>query len=233
MTVLESFESVADVTISQVYYDKQYPVLDYLPNKIATKRDIFNVRAETRDRIKQAGSFYKKIKNRFLLKLDDMAKEAALNLRKDIINFFSDESYTREVEQKIKELKTTKENVKQIVILYDELSWFKDPNLISTIRFHEKLHEIFMTKAEASLNVKLNSDQIKSMVDKFSVDEKYIKAVIVVTFYPLLAYGAIYASIQNDYNYIQKYLTAVSEAAEEIFNKSSSTRDLFFQQTLA
>ena len=62
---------------------------------------------------------------------------------------------------------------------------------------------------------------------------EYIKAIIVVTFQPILTYGAIYAATQNDYEYIIKYESVLSETAEILFKDNPNLKMRFFEQELA
>ena len=70
-----------------------------------------------------------------------------------IIDFLNEKKTKNGIKETIKTNRESREQVHELIIYYNEFSWFKDSNLLSTIRFHEKLNEIFLSKAEESLQL--------------------------------------------------------------------------------
>lgn len=226
----------ADIAISQMYYEQQIPYLKYVPKEISRPADLHELKTSPREKPKEATRLYRTIRNKFLFNLDKMLTEAVENMEEfsdEIIKILSDKESKKGLQDVITKVRSTKDNLNRILIQYDKLTWFKDPNLISTIKFHEKLFDIFMGKVEESLDCKIDLKKIKKVVKAGTIDKEYIKSIMVIVFQPLLAYGAIYASIQNDFAYIIKYHEIVSESAEVILNKNPSMKHLFIEQRLS
>jgi len=229
-----------DVAISKVIYtEKQSKWLNYLPSHISKANDIHKITFSERDKIKESAKLYKSIKNTILFGLDDILADASKDFDKYFdksIKLLTDKKVNKFIQDTIKDLKHVSGNVRKFVIEYDKLSWFRDPNLIATICFHEKLNDAFLSKAFDSLESNqytyLDLEQLKNEVGKIISDASYIKSIIVILFQPLLTYGAIYASLNHDYEYIFKYNKVVSEAAECLFYLNPSMKHIFFEQKI-
>jgi hypothetical protein len=222
----------ADTVISNIYYKEQAPILNTMPRSIANRQDVLKLNISSRTKIREAAQLYEYIKREILLNLDEMANltsEKTNKINKKIVELFSNKYTKNEFKNKLKELKTVNDEVSRFVIMYDQLSWFRDPNLLSTIRFHEKLNNVFLSKAEESLEYDISREKIENLVNNITINEKYLKSIIVITLFPILAYGAIYASLNYDFAYILNYQKAVSKAAEDIFFLNPSMKEIFFE----
>lgn len=227
---------ITDAAMSKVIDSKQSPILEKIPNKIGDYQDIYRVKTKSRNKPKSAAILYKKIKEDFLFKLDEMLEFSSKDIQKikNILSeYLSDKTKKKDIKASIKTVKKSKESVDRLVIQYDKFSWFKDPNLLSTIRFHQKLNEISLSRAEKSLEYHFDKSKIDQYLEEALSHPEYIKAIIVVTFQPILTYGAIYASTKFDYDYIIKYESIVSEAAEKLFNANPALKTQFFSKLLA
>jgi hypothetical protein len=233
MTLTQSLSlDATQFAVSQIYNERQKIYLDYMPQTIEYRADIYNVKYSTRNKLKGASKLYSTIKNKFLLQLDTYVEEFLKDtdaLNEKIIEYIHNENSKKMIKKTINNVKQGKENVHDLVILYDEFTWFKDPHLLSAIRIHEKLNEIFLSQAEQGINKKIEETRIKDSIKQISAHPKYIKAICVITFQPILTYGAIYASVKQDYEYIIAYERLVSEAAEEIFKNAPNLKSQFFQ----
>jgi hypothetical protein len=224
--------NVTQLALSRIYNERQEIYLRCMPKTIGDRTDIYNVKTTTRDKPKGASKLYSAIKDKFLLQLDTYVEEFLKDtdtLNKKIVEYIHGDNSKKIVKKTLKNVKQSKENVHDFVILYDEFTWFKDPNLLSTIRIHEKLNEVFLSQTEKGLNKKIEETKIKDSVKQIATHPKYIKAIMVITFQPILTYGALYASLMHDYEYIIEYERLVSEAAEEIFKNSPNIKSQFFQ----
>jgi len=225
-----------NMAIAQIYHDEQSNIINRIPKKIGYHKDIYNVKARERNKPKGAARLYSIIKKDVLFKIDQISKSSTgdtKELSKKIIDYLSKKSSKSEIKDTIKNARKSKDTVHELIILYDELTWFSDSNLLSTIRFHEKLNEIFLSKAEESLNYVIDKSKIEDVLKDLIKHPEYIKALITITLQPALSYGAIYASTQNDYEYIIKYESIVSEAAEILFQYDPALKMRFFQHVLA
>ncbi len=227
---------IADTAISQILHKKKFPYIHYLPNRIGTPNDVHKINIYGREKIKKSDELYHSIKHELLLKLDKMSSSAI----QDFDDFYNKlltslkRGRTKKTLKKaIKAVKETKEETKPILIHYNKLAWFKDPNLIATIRFHEKLFDVFIQKAEESLDLDFSNKEIINNIRKVKIEKNYLKAIMVIMFEPLLSYGAIYAFLKNDFDYIFCYQNTVSESAEEILNKNPTMKYLFLEQTVS
>jgi len=232
MTLTQSLSlDATQFAVSQIYNERQKIYLDYMPQTIENRADIYNVKHGTRNKLKGASKLYSTIKNNFLLQLDTYVEEFLKDtdaLNEKIIEYIQENS-KKMIKKTINNVKQSKKNVHDLVILYDEFTWFKDPNLLSVIRIHEKLNEIFLSQAKQRINKKIEETRIKDSVKQISAHPMYIKAICVITFQPILTYGAIYASVKQDYEYIIAYERLVSEAAEELFKNAPNLKSQFFQ----
>jgi len=222
-------------SMSKIYYERQAKILDKIPKKISSNKDVYKVKTPSRDKLKSATKVYDTIKKKFLFKLDEIGTES-IETKKELYNKIIDNLTQKETKLDIKQsIDITKESRKQvheIIINYNDFTWFRDSNLLSTIRFHEKLNEIFLSKAEESLDYNIEKTKIELVVKDLLEHPDYIKALIVITFQPILAYGAIFAAIHNDYEYIIKYESVISEAAEILFYYDPNLKMRFFKQEL-
>lgn len=226
----------ADAAISKVVYsEKQSKLLNYLPNQISTPNDVLKIKISSRQKIKESSKLYRMIKNDILFRLDQIMNNASLDFEKNFkktMDALTDKNKRKFIQDTINEVRLSSEKITKFVIQYNDLSWFKDPNLISTIRFHEKLNKTFLSKAVESLDYDINSPEVTKEIKKFILNKDYVKAIIVILFQPLLSYGALYASLNHDYEYIFKYNKIVSEAAESVFYLNPSMKHIFFEQKI-
>jgi len=221
-----------NMAMTRYYNDEQTKILNRIPKQIGYRKDVYQVKTTSREKPKGATKIYSMIKKNFLFKLDQIEQESTKNIKrfnKKIIEYLLEKESRNDIKTTITTTRKSREKVHEIVILYDKFTWFKDSNLLSTIRFHEKLNEIFMARAEESLKYDIDKSKIEDIVNELVKHPDYIKAVIIVTFQPVLSYGAIFASIRNDYEYIIKYESLVSEAAEVLFNSNPTLKMQFFQ----
>lgn len=225
----------ADIALTEVYNDKQELWLQYLPNEIKRRKDVRNINSIDRDKIKKASQLYKVIKDEFLFNLENISSSAD----KDFKKYFQQsaklttDKKTKELMKKvIEEFHSTRKDVNKEVIAYDNLKWFRDPTLLSTIHFHEKLNNVFLNKANDSLKLSLDEEELKKTLDNIVIDKEYIKAIVVIIFQPLLTWAAIYAALTSDYSYILRYNEVVSESAETIFYRNPSMKYLFFENKI-
>lgn len=223
----------ADTAISNIYYKQQAPIYHVMPRTIASQKDVLNLHTSIRNKRKEASQLYEGIKKKFLFNLDSMAESALQDIDKlngRIIKIYSDDQTKKELKKKLTAIRNVNKDVSSFAIAYDKLTWFTDPTLISTIRFHEKLNNVFLGKAEESLEYEIDQAKIQEIVKNVKLSKEYIKSIMVITFFPILAYGAIYASINYEFSYIIHYQKAVSEAAEEIFHLNPSMKHQFFSR---
>jgi hypothetical protein len=225
-----------NMAMSQIYQQKHSEIFDKIPKKIGNRKDIYEIKTGIRDKPRGASNLYKLIKKHILLRLDEIEEDSTKsikNLTNQIIDFLNEKKIKNGIKETIKTNKESREQVHELIIYYNEFYWFKDSNLLSTIRFHEKLNEIFLSKAEESLQYKIDKSKIEQVIKNMIEHPEYIKAIIVVTFQPILTYGAIYAATQNDYEYIIKYESVLSETAEILFKDNPNLKMRFFEQELA
>jgi len=228
--------NATNIAMSQIYQQKQSEILNKIPEKIEYRKDIYEIKTKVRDKPKGASKLYTIIKNDFLLKIDEIEEKSTKSIKKmtnKIFKILNEKKTKNGIKETIKTTKDSKKYVHDLIIHYNKFTWFKDSNLLSTIRFHEKLNEIFLSKAEESLNYNIDETKIEQVIKNLVERPEYIKAIIVVTFQPVLAYGAIYAATQNDYEYIIKYENLVSETAEVLFKDNLDLKMRFFKQELA
>ena len=225
-----------NVAMSQIYHEQQSEILDKIPKKIEYRKDVYEIKTKIRDKPKGASKLFNYIKKDILLRLDEIEEEFSESIKRSndkIIKFLKEKKTKNGIRATIKTTKESREQIHELIIHYNKFSWFKDSNLLSTIRFHEKLNETFLSKAEESLYYDIDKSKIEQVVNNMIKHPGYIKAIIVVTLQPVLAYGAIYAATQNDYEYIIKYESVVSETAEILFNDNPNLKMRFLKQELA
>jgi len=225
-----------NMAMSQIYQEQQSEILNKIPKKIEYRKDVYEIKTRIRDKPKGASKLYKLIKKDILLRLDGIEEEFTESIKKSndkIIKFLNEKKTKNGIKETIKTTKESREQIHELIIHYNKFSWFKDSNLLSTIRFHEKLNEIFLSKAEESLQYDIDKSKIEQVVKNMIKHPEYIKAIIAVTLQPILTYGAIYAATQNDYEYIIKYESVVSETAEILFNDNPNLKMRFLKQELA
>ncbi len=225
-----------NMAMSQIYQEQQSEILKKIPKKIEYRKDVYEIKTRIRDKPKGASKLFKIIKNDILLRLDEIEEEFTRSIKKSndkIINYLKEKKTKNGIRETIKTTKKNREKIHELIIHYNKFSWFKDSNLLSTIRFHEKLNEIFLSKAEESLHCDIDNSKVEQVIKDMIRHPEYIKAIIVVTLQPILAYGAIYAATQNDYEYIIKYESVVSETAEKLFSDNPNLKIRFLQLELA
>lgn len=224
-----------NLAMSEIYQEQQSDILSKIPKKIGHRKDVYEIKNILRNKPKGASKLYKIIKQDFLMNLDEIEKGSTKSIKKlknQIIKILKEKKTKNGIKKTIKTTKETREKIKELIVHYNKLSWFKDSNLLSTIRFHEKLNEMFLSNAEESLSEDIDNFKIEKALESMLEKPEYIKAIIVVTFQPILTYGAIYAATQNDYEYIIKYESIISETAQILFNNNPSLKIRFFEQEL-
>ncbi len=221
--------------LSQIYYNEQSEYTSIIPKEIKSQRDIQKIRIEKHDKIKAADQLYNKIKKEFLNNLDENIENIITNFESyqhKIIEYLSGDTSKTEIKKTIKQFQKTSRKIKPILLYYNKFKWFKDPNLLSTIRFHERLNELFLERSGISLEMTYPKGKLQKGVEQLKTNPEYLKAVVVVTLFTVYAYGALYAATRDDYEYILKYESLISEIAHTLFSNDIQLQHEFFDRIL-